>query len=219
MEKRRYKQLSLEERELIGQYRAQGRGIRRIAALLERAPSTVSRELRRNVAQKSPGYAPVSAQAQADKRATGGGRRRKLLDPRLWRAVLRGLRRRWSPEQIAGDMKTRYPKHSERQVSHETIYVGLYLLPRGELRSELLSYLRQARKQRRPRARGVERRGQIPNMVSISERPASVETRRVAGHWEGGVIGNPIIPTYGNRKIPTLLTDRGGSRWIVSMQS
>jgi IS30 family transposase len=186
--------------------------MRKIAALLERDPSTVSRELRRNGAQKSQGYAPVSAHAQAVERATGGGRRRKLLDKWLWRVVLRGLRRRWSPEQIAGDMKSRYPKQSEHRVSHETIYVGLYLLPRGELRSELLSYLRQARKQRRPRARGVDRRGQIPNMVSISERPASVETRRVAGHWEGD-----LIKGAGNRSAVATLVERH-SRYLVMVR-
>jgi IS30 family transposase len=75
-----------------------------------------------------------------------------------------------------------------KQLSTETIYAGLYVLPRGALRSELLAALRQARKARRPRARGTDRRGQIPNMISIAERPAEVATRTVPGHWEGDLI-------------------------------
>jgi IS30 family transposase len=75
-----------------------------------------------------------------------------------------------------------------KQLSAETIYVGLYVLPRGTLRSALLAALRQARKARRPRARGTDRRGQIPNMTPIAERPAEVGTRTVPGHWEGDLI-------------------------------
>jgi IS30 family transposase len=76
----------------------------------------------------------------------------------------------------------------QKQLSAETIYVGLYVLPRGALRSELLAALRQARKARRPRARGTDRRGQIPHMTPIAERPADVATRTVPGHWEGDLI-------------------------------
>jgi IS30 family transposase len=75
-----------------------------------------------------------------------------------------------------------------KQLSTETVYAGLYILPRGTLRSELLAALRQARKARRPRARGIDRRGHIPNMTSIAERPANVATRIVPGHWEGDLL-------------------------------
>jgi IS30 family transposase len=75
-----------------------------------------------------------------------------------------------------------------KQLSTETVYAGLYILPRGTLRSALLAALRQARKARRPRARGIDRRGQIPNMTSIAERPANVATRIVPGHWEGDLL-------------------------------
>jgi IS30 family transposase len=75
-----------------------------------------------------------------------------------------------------------------KQLSAETIYAGLYVLPRGALRSELLAALRQARKARRPRARGIDRRGQIPHLASIAERPADVATRTVPGHWEGDLL-------------------------------
>ncbi len=75
-----------------------------------------------------------------------------------------------------------------KRLSAETIYVGLHVLPRGSLRSELLAALRQARKARRPRARGIDRRGQIPNMTRFAERPAEVATCTVPGHWEGDLI-------------------------------
>jgi len=76
----------------------------------------------------------------------------------------------------------------QKHLSTETIYAGLYVLPRGALRSELLAALRQARKARRPRARGADRRGHIPNMRPIAERPAEVTTRTVPGHWEGDLL-------------------------------
>jgi len=76
----------------------------------------------------------------------------------------------------------------EKRLSVETIYAALYVLPRGAPRSELLAALRQARTARRPRARGTDRRGQIPTMTSIAERPAEGATRTVPGHWEGDLI-------------------------------
>ena len=115
-------------------------------------------------------------------------RPRKLWDPWLWQSVQTHLAQGCSPEQIAGRLRREYPDDMRKQLSAETIYVGLYVLPRGTLRSELLVALRQARKARRPRARGTDRRGQIPNMTPITERPAEVATRMVPGHWEGDLI-------------------------------
>ena len=89
---------------------------------------------------------------------------------------------------MAGRLRRAYPDDMKKQLSAETIYVDLSVLPRGTLRSELLAALRQARKARRPRARGTGRRGQIPKMTSIAERPAEVATRTVPGHWEGDLI-------------------------------
>jgi len=93
-----------------------------------------------------------------------------------------------SPEQIAGRLRRAYPGDMRKQLSAETIYAALYVLPRGVLRMELLAALRQARKTRRPRTRGTDRRGQIPNMTPITERPAEVATRTVPGHWEGDLL-------------------------------
>ena len=93
-----------------------------------------------------------------------------------------------SPEQMAGRLQRAYPADRQKPLSPETIYAGIYVLPRGALRSELLAALRQARKARRPRARRTDRRGQIPNMTPIAARPAEVATRAVPGHWEGDLI-------------------------------
>ena len=93
-----------------------------------------------------------------------------------------------SPKQIAGRLRRAYPDDMGKHLSVETIYVGLYVLPRGTLSSALLAALRQARTARRPRARGTDRRGQRPKMTPIAARPAEVVTRTVPGHWEGDLL-------------------------------
>ena len=98
------------------------------------------------------------------------------------------VRDRHSPQQISGILGRMQPGDPTLQVSHETIYTALYAMPRGELRTELIACLRQARKSRRPRARGADRRGTIPNMVSIHMRPPEIEDRVMSGHWEGDLI-------------------------------
>ena len=95
---------------------------------------------------------------------------------------------RRSPEQIAQYLKRRYPHDMEQQVSHETIYTYIYVLPRGALRKELISYLRQGRNGRQRRKRDTDERGKIPHMVSIHERPKEVASRTVPGHWESDLI-------------------------------
>jgi IS30 family transposase len=95
---------------------------------------------------------------------------------------------RWSPQQIAARLKRDYPGDMTKRISHETIYAAIYIIPRGELRRAFLSCLRQHRKVRRPRSRGTDRRGQIPNRTPIAMRPLEVNTRLVPGHWEGDLI-------------------------------
>jgi IS30 family transposase len=112
----------------------------------------------------------------------------KLLDPWLWAYVQTHLKAGCSPEQIAGRLRRAYPDDMGKHLSTETIYAALYVLPRGTLRSELLATLRQARKVRRPRSRGTDRRGQLPNITPIADRPADVATRTVPGHWEGDLL-------------------------------
>ena len=113
------------------------------------------------------------------------------------------LRLGYSPEQIAGTLKTVNADHPHLQVSHETIYSAIYLMPRGELRTEVISWLRFGHAKRRPRARGEDRRGQIPDRVSIHDRPPEVDERLVPGHWEGD-----LIKGKGNRSSVGTIVER-----------
>jgi IS30 family transposase len=187
MPTRSYRHLSAEERETVSLGLARGYSLRALARLLGRAPSTVSREVARNTTGGRP-YRACRAQRHAATRAHHPRRPRKLLDPWLWQYVQTHLRQGCSPEQIAGRLRHAYPDDMSKHLSAETIYAGLYVLPRGALRSELVAALRQARKARRPRTRGTDRRGQIPNMTPIAARPAEVATRTVPGHWEGDLL-------------------------------
>ena len=187
MRKKCYTHLSAEDRETLSLGLARGHSLRTMATVLGRPPSTMSPELARNTTRGHP-YRACTAQSQAAVRARQPRRPRKLLDPWLWQYVRTHLAEGGSPEQIAGRLQCACPDDMSKHLSSETIYVGLSVLPRGTLRSELLAALRQARKARRPRARGTDRRGQIPNMTSIVERPTEVATRTVPGHWEGDLI-------------------------------
>jgi len=187
MPKKCYAHVSAEDRETLSLGLAQGHSLRTMAAILGRAPSTVSREVARNVTRGRP-YRACTAHTLATGRARQPRRLRKLGDPWLWQYVRTHLAQGCSPEQIAGRLRRAYPDDMSKRLSAETIYAGLYVLPRGALRTELLAALRQARKARRPRARGIDRRGQIPNMMPIDIRPAEVATRTVPGHWEGDLL-------------------------------
>ena len=178
--------MSVEERETLSLGLAQGQSLRTMATVLGRAPSTVSREHARN-ARGHP-YRACLAQSLAVTRARQPRRPRKLLDPWLWQYVQTHLVRGCSPEQIAGRLRCEYPDDMRKRLSTETIYVALYVLPRGTLRTELLAALRQARKARRPRSRGMDRRGQLLHMTPIADRPAEVASRTVPGHWEGDLL-------------------------------
>src|SRR5690348_3247817 len=177
--------LSLSEREEISRWLSMRRSLRSIASHLGRSASTVSREVSRN------GGAAHYRAAGSDQTA----RRPKLCKlachPFLRRTVSIGLRRQWSPEQIAGWLKRTYPGEPQNQVSHETIYRSLFIQARGVLKKELLEHLRAKRTIRRSRHASLKRNGlgQIKDAVSIRERPASVEDRAVPGHWEGDLIG------------------------------
>ena len=180
--------LTLSEREEISRGIVADRSIRSMARLLGRSPSTVSREIRRHG-----GYDRYRA-ALADTKAWDGARRPKrcklATNPRLRRAVSRKLWLNWSPEQIAGWFKRTHPGDGSYQVSHETIYRSLYVQTRGVLKKELLQHLRSKRTNLRSKhiSQKGEGQGQIKDMISISERPVSVEDRAVPGHWEGDLI-------------------------------
>ena len=180
--------LTLSEREEISRGIVARRSIRSMASLLGRSPSTVSREVCRNG-----GYDRYRA-AVADEQAwirTRRPKRCKLANsPWLRQAVSRKLGLNWSPEQIAGWLKRTHPEDGSYQVSHETIYRSLFVQARGVLKKELLQHLRSKRTIRRSKQatqKGSDH-GQIKDMISIRERPASVEDRAVPGHWEGDLL-------------------------------
>lgn len=181
-----YSHLSLEEREHVSLGLDRGQSLRALSRELGRSPSTLGREVRRNRATL--GYRASTAQRKAQARAKVPRRPRKLASRWLWRYVERHLRQQWSPQQIALSLKRAYPGDVSKQVSHETIYATIYAYPRGEIRRDLLKELRQAHKWRRSRRQGKDRRGQIPNMVSIHDRPAEIEGRKIPGHWEGDLV-------------------------------
>lgn len=178
--------LALAEREEISRGLLAQCSLRRIAAQLQRAPSTVAREVRANGGRRA--YRAWQADRRAERRMQRPKRAKLASCPRLRRAVEEGLAQRWSPQQIARRLRLEYPDASEMHVSHETIYQSLYVQGRGALRRELGRYLRTGRHKRRPRRRGVGGPGQLRQMVLISARPAEVADRAVPGHWEGDLL-------------------------------
>ncbi len=181
-----YAQLSAAEREQISRGLAARLSQGAIARGLGRSPSTIWREIHRN--SPSPAhYRAEAAQGLARRRLAKPRRARKLACGRLWQYVRTRLRRGHSPEQIAARVRRLYPQDMRRQVSHETIYRAIYVLPRGELRQELIACLRQAKRQR-----GLDRRtrnrGAILEPPCIHERPLVIEGREQPGHWEGDLI-------------------------------
>jgi transposase, IS30 family len=181
--------------------------IRSIADRLQRAPSTIMREIDRNAfsygryrarhrfgAQwrggwdTTPRYSATGAQARAQDRARRPKPGKLALNEQLRDEVQTRLKDEHSPEQIARRLRVDFPDDAEMWVSHETIYQSIYVQGRGNLRRELHSCLRTGRALRKPQRRADSRRGRIPDMVNISERPAEVADRAVPGHWEGDLI-------------------------------
>jgi IS30 family transposase len=195
--------LTLAEREEISRAVVAGLSIRAIATTLGRAPSTVSREIKRNGGQEN------YRANQADQAAWNRGHRPKVCklvqNRALARIVAMKLRMLWSPEQIAGWLKHTYPCDESHHVSHETIYRSLFIQARGALKKELLAHLRRTRGMRRSRhyTQKTAIHGQIIDAVSISERPPGIEDRAVPGHWEGDLVfgsGNSQIATLVERQ-------------------
>ena len=180
--------LTLSEREEISRGMVAASSIRSIANSLGRAPSTVSREINRNGGRKR--YRAAAADKRAWTEALRPKRCKLAQHPCLRLAVERKLKHNWAPEQIAGWLKCRYPDNKVYHVSHETIYRSLFVQARGVLKKELMKHLRSGRPIRRSRhaTAKADRRGQIPDMIPIRERPAEVEDRAVPGHWEGDLV-------------------------------
>jgi IS30 family transposase len=161
----------------------------RIAVLLGRHRSTMTRELQRGRSGGQGRYRAVLAQNQVDRNRRRAGRPGKLVaGGQLFAAVVERLGQRHSPEQVAGRLKRDFPDDPEMWVSHETIYQALYVQPKGELAQQVNEALRSGRTRRKPQGRQPQTAGTLKGMVNISERPAEAADRAVPGHWEGDLI-------------------------------
>ena len=193
----------------IASMQQRGCSMRAMARMLRRAPSTISRELARNTDPDMTYGSHVAQQSCRARRRAGRPAAKLDVDSPAWGLVLTLLDWKWSPQQIAGTLKRVFPNEPRRHVSHETIYTAIYAQPRGELRRQLIACLRQGRGTRLPRTRGTDRRGQIPDMVSIHVRPPEVEDRVMPGDWEGD-----FIKGAGNKSSVGVLVERS-SRLVL----
>jgi len=194
---KKYTHLSIEERTMIQTQLSMGIKPGQIAQELGRSASTLSRELSRH------GWVRPKVRHGRGRPLLAGGYRAEvaqrsvrasLVKPRverrlkpgvvLWDHVMGYLKVGYLPEQIAGTLAIVHPDTPSLQACHETIYT----MPRGELRTEVIGWLRFGHTKRRPRSRGEDRRGKIPSMVSIHDRPPEIDERLVPGHWEGDLI-------------------------------
>jgi transposase, IS30 family len=192
--------LTADEREEISRGLASGDSLRAVGRRVGRAPSTVSREVRRH------GGRHTYRAAAADARAWARSRRPKqcrLASRRELRAAVAAKRAlEWSPQQIAGWLRHVYPDNPEMHVSHETIYLSLFVQSRGVLKKALMAHLRQRRTYRRPKNAAAHPGGRMVDAVSIRERPATVGDRAIPGHWEGDLLAgaaNSYIATLVER--------------------
>ena len=179
--------LCLEEREQIFYYLTQQKSYREIGLLLGRSNTTISRELKRNTREGE--YSPSRAENQVRFRRLKNGRKNKIdnnID--LFEEVFQKIFQKWSPEQISGYLKEKYRRDLQMQISHESIYKFIYAKAKGELKKHFLKYLRYKGRKTKNRKLSHEKRGQIPDAISIHERPQEVDDRRVPGHWEGDLI-------------------------------
>jgi IS30 family transposase len=206
--------LTVVEREDISRGLASGSSLRDIAKRLERAPSTVSREVARH------GGRPEYRAHDAEQRARDSTLRPKrcllAIHVELQEVVASKLILDWSPEQISGWLKIRHADDESMRVSHETIYRSLFIQARGALKKELVGHLRSKRRIRRSRHARIfkDSRGQIVDAISIRERPAEIEDRAVPGHWEGDLIGGTK-----NTHIATLVERHSRFTALVKVRS
>jgi len=175
------------EREEISRGLAAADSLRAIAVRIRRPPSTVSREVARNLGREN--YRAGSAEQAALARGRRPKPAKLTIDAKLWVEVVARLELNWSPQQISRSLKEEYPGEPSMQVSHETIYLSLYVQGRGLLRKELTKHLRRRHQIRQPKKRQPSSQvGRIKDMINISQRPAEAADRAVPGHWEGDLL-------------------------------
>ncbi len=178
-----YTHLTACERGQVQALLKEGKTVSAIARVLNRHPSSISREIRRNGVKGH--YVAHQAQEQYRRRRQACRPQRKLEHRPLWAYVLQKLPLCWSPETISGRLRLEHPDEPKMRISHETLYQALY---RDERLRPLIVYLRQSRPKRRKRGQGKSSRLAIPNRVSIAERPPQVESRARFGDWEGDLV-------------------------------
>ena len=206
--------LTFAEREEIALATAGGETIGSIARRLGRAPSTISRELGRNADRRDGRYRASTAHALAYGRASRPKPAKLAVNVALRERVQDDLQKRFSPEQIAGRLRRRFPEDPEMWVSTETIYQSLYVQSRGALRRELTACLRTGRSLREPgRQSGTRKNRIVRDMVNISERPAEADDRAVPGHWEGDL----MIAKRNQTAIGTLVERTTGYAMLVAL--
>jgi len=199
-----HKPLTLSERIVIQAGLVAGDSQAAISLRLARPPSTLSTELKRNGGIQA--YRAEAAQAASVARRSAARRGRCDIaeHPPLRDAIYERMRRGWSPEEIAGTLKRDYPHVPLMHTCHESIYRYVYVVARGELQSELVKFMRRSHKERKPQRRSaVATQGKIPDMVLVDQRPAEVETRLIAGNYEGD-----LIVGAGNRSAVGVLVER-----------
>jgi IS30 family transposase len=185
----KYQRITLMEREEISRYVASGYSIRKISQSLNRPPSTISREIRQSGVVERKYYRAIFAQQQSNKmRHKLRGNRKLDNNTPLRKVVLYYLAKNWSPEQIAKRLIILYPNDMIMRISHETIYSYLYILPRGALKREIVSCLRQHHLNRKKKNKDRQKPGSIQDYLSIEERPKEVADRIIPGYWEGDMI-------------------------------
>ena len=183
-----YKQLSAEERATIMLMTRDGKSVREVGRFLKRSPSTISRETDRDLGPESAYDATLAGEHASRLRIKRRQALKLVVGGALFGVVEEHLKKKWSPEQIAGTLKGMHPNQPSQRVSHETIYHTLYAMPRGELRRELIACLRWSRDKRRSKTRAPDGRGHIAEMQSIHLRPPEVADRLIPGHWEADLI-------------------------------
>lgn len=211
---KKYNRLSINEREEISLGLAQGLSQRNIAVALGRSPSSICCEINRNIKNKEP-YRAIKAQKQTNRLIHITRKIRKLDKSKVLKEyVYKQLDQLWSPQQIAKRLKVLYPADMTMQISHESIYSYLYVLPRGSLRKELIKTLRQHHINRRVRDKARLKCSPIQDFISIEERPVEVADRIIPGHWEGDL----IIGAFNRSALGTLVERTTRMTFLVRLK-
>jgi transposase, IS30 family len=204
----KYHHLTLARRVEIKVLSSQGMGVRGISRSLACSASSVSRELKRNAVGAA--YDAGAAHARALQRRRRGGRKLKPGVP-LWDTLVKQLQDAWSPEQISQRLRILHSTNARERVSDTTIYRAIYALPKGELKKDLLSCLRQAGRKRRPGSGGKKRAEILKNITPIQARPEEVAARIIPGHWEAD-----LVKGAGNRSAVATIVERVSRLTIIA---